>query len=51
MATLPGEPLYAALGFALVERVALPLGDGIELPLVRMDLAIPASSGSMPGAR
>ena len=40
MATLPGEPLYAALGFAPIERVALPLGDGIELPLVRMGRAI-----------
>jgi GNAT superfamily N-acetyltransferase len=36
MATLPGEPLYAALGFSAVERVAIPLGDGVELPLVRM---------------
>ena len=40
MATLPGEPLYAALGFVPIERVALPLGDGIELPLVRMGCAI-----------
>jgi GNAT superfamily N-acetyltransferase len=40
MATLPGEPLYTALGFAPIERVDLPLGDGIELPLVRMDRAI-----------
>jgi GNAT superfamily N-acetyltransferase len=42
MATLPGEPLYAALGFAPIERVALPLGEGVELPLVRMDRAIDA---------
>ena len=40
MATLPGEPLYAALGFAPIERVALSLGNGIELPLVRMGRAI-----------
>jgi GNAT superfamily N-acetyltransferase len=36
MATLPGEPLYAALGFSPVERIALPLAAGVELPLVRM---------------
>ena len=36
MATLPGEPLYAALGFSPVERIAVPLAAGVELPLVRM---------------
>lgn len=36
MATLPGEPLYAALGFSAVERIALPLASGVELPLIRM---------------
>jgi GNAT superfamily N-acetyltransferase len=36
MATLPGVPLYAALGFSLVEQIALPLAAGVELPLVRM---------------
>ena len=36
MATLPGEPLYAALGFIASERVSLPLDNGVELPLVRM---------------
>jgi GNAT superfamily N-acetyltransferase len=36
MATLPGEPLYAALGFVATERIALPLGDDLRLPLVRM---------------
>ncbi len=36
MATLPGVPLYAALGFSQVERIALPLAAGVELPLVRM---------------
>jgi len=43
MATLPGEPLYAALDFAPIERVALSLGGGIELPLVRMGRAIDAT--------
>jgi hypothetical protein len=36
MSTLPGESLYAALGFSIVERIALPLARGVELPLIRM---------------
>jgi GNAT superfamily N-acetyltransferase len=36
MATLPGEPLYAALGFAAVEPIEVVLPDGVPLPLVRM---------------
>ncbi|MEO6527997.1 MAG: GNAT family N-acetyltransferase [Gemmatimonadaceae bacterium] len=36
MATLPGEPLYRALGFREEERVELTLPDGIRMPLVRM---------------
>ena len=40
MATLPGEPLYRALGFAEEERTELPLPDGVRIPLVRMSRAI-----------
>jgi GNAT superfamily N-acetyltransferase len=40
MATLPGEPLYRALGFSPDERVELALPDGIRVPLVRMSLPI-----------
>ena len=36
VATLPGEPLYAAFGFEAVERYAIPLPDEIVLPVVRM---------------
>lgn len=36
MATLPGEPLYRALGFTDDERMALELPDGVSVPLVRM---------------
>ncbi|HEV8445293.1 MAG TPA: GNAT family N-acetyltransferase [Gemmatimonadaceae bacterium] len=36
MATLPGEPLYDALGFVAVERVELMLGTGLPVPFVRM---------------
>jgi len=36
MATLPGEPLYRALGFVQLERAVTPLADGEALPVVRM---------------
>lgn len=40
MATLPGLPLYSALGFSAVEHVALSIGEGLVLPLVRMTRGI-----------
>jgi GNAT superfamily N-acetyltransferase len=40
MATLPGEPLYRALGFAADERVELELPDGVRVPLVRMSRSV-----------
>ncbi|HEX4682368.1 MAG TPA: GNAT family N-acetyltransferase [Gemmatimonadaceae bacterium] len=36
MATLPGVPLYRALGFTDVERVVLTLRNGVAVPFVRM---------------
>jgi GNAT superfamily N-acetyltransferase len=36
MATLPGVPLYSALGFTDVEHIALTLGSGVAVPFVRM---------------
>ena len=36
VATLPGEPLYRALGFELTERFALRLPDGVEVPVAHM---------------
>lgn len=48
MATLPGEPLYAALGFDPVERVTVRLGGDVGVPLVKMQRRI----GHMhPGSR
>ena len=38
--TLPGEPLYLACGFAIVERFALSLPDNIRVSLTRMQRAI-----------
>jgi GNAT superfamily N-acetyltransferase len=40
MATLPGEPLYRALGFAVDERVEITLPDAVQVPLIRMSRAI-----------
>lgn len=36
MATLPGVPLYLALGFESIEHAAPVLADGVALPMVRM---------------
>ena len=36
MATAPGEPVYERLGFAVVERIDLPLPSGIAVPFARM---------------
>lgn len=40
VATLPGEPLYAALGFRVVERLVVDLPEGITLPCARMTRAL-----------
>lgn len=40
MATLPGVPLYRALGFRDLETVNVPLPDGLTLPCIRMDRPI-----------
>jgi GNAT superfamily N-acetyltransferase len=40
MATRPGEPLYAALGFAVAERVTVRLPGGVDVPFARMRRAI-----------
>jgi len=43
MATLPGEPLYAAFGFRMVERVTLIMPDGVTLAGVAMERGIDAA--------
>jgi len=45
MATLPGEPVYGALGFAAVERRLVGLGGGIDVPFVRMRRLIDPPAG------
>jgi len=44
VATLPGEPLYRALGFELDQRFTLTLPDGIEVPVARMSRPIHRST-------
>ncbi len=39
VATLSGEPLYAACGYTVKERYTVPLADGLELPVVQMEKA------------
>jgi GNAT superfamily N-acetyltransferase len=45
VATLPGEPLYAAAGFRAIERYALELPGSVDLPVVRMLKDLPDSAG------
>jgi GNAT superfamily N-acetyltransferase len=49
MATLPGEPLYRALGFAPLERTVVPLPDGTMLPVVHMARTLSAPPVCEPG--
>jgi len=39
-ATLPGEPLYAACGFHVIERIEATLPDGVTVPIARMGKGI-----------
>jgi GNAT superfamily N-acetyltransferase len=43
-ATLPGEPLYAALGFTPIERQSVRMPDGEELALIHMRCAIDSAA-------
>lgn len=36
VATLPGEALYAACGYEVLERYEIPMAGGLSLPVVRM---------------
>lgn len=40
MATMPGKPLYEALGFTPIEAIALPMHGDVVLPLLHMGRAI-----------
>lgn len=45
MATLPGVPLYLALGFVEIERVTLTLAHGVTVSFARMGRDIDAGAG------
>ena len=47
-ATLPGEPLYRALGYQATERFATDFPDGQHLPIVRMHKRLPPAASSSP---
>jgi GNAT superfamily N-acetyltransferase len=44
VATVAGEPLYAAYGFELLERIEVPTSRGVAVPCARMRKAIAAPS-------
>jgi GNAT superfamily N-acetyltransferase len=48
MATRPGEPFYATLGFTVIERVQTRLPGGVEVPFARMRRAITPADGENP---
>ena len=37
MSTMPGVPLYTAMGFTAIEESRLTMPDGVVLPMVRME--------------
>jgi GNAT superfamily N-acetyltransferase len=49
MATLAGEPLYAACGYRVVERLNVRLTDGVEVACVRMAKDVDRVAG-LPGS-
>ena len=52
VATMPGVPLYRALGFEMGEEYALQLPDGVSLPVARMFRVIEATDAvNAPGPR
>jgi N-acetylglutamate synthase-like GNAT family acetyltransferase len=46
VATLTGEPLYAACGYAVAERYEVPLSGGLTLPVVRMEKSFKAKDSN-----
>ena len=45
VSTLPGEPLYRALGFSPVEELVHEMPDGVGLPVVRMRKTLKSECG------
>ena len=51
VATLPGERLYAALGYHALERIEIVLAGGQDLPAVRMEKGLGAPDEPATAAR
>jgi N-acetylglutamate synthase-like GNAT family acetyltransferase len=43
VATLAGEPLYAAFDYSVIERYEIPMANSLHLPVVRMTKSFSAS--------
>ena len=50
MATLPGEPLYVALGFSVVEHIVVAVA-GVDVSFTRMARAFMVEDAASPGIR
>jgi len=44
-ATLTGERLFRARGYRVIERIEVPLGEGLSLPVVRMGKSLAPAAG------
>jgi predicted N-acetyltransferase YhbS len=49
VATLSGEPFYAAFGYAVQERYEIPLSGGLSLPVVRMVKSLSPTAAAQSG--
>jgi GNAT superfamily N-acetyltransferase len=49
-ATLTGERLFRARGYAVAERIEAPLPNGASLPIIRMIKAVSCGAGCQPAA-
>jgi GNAT superfamily N-acetyltransferase len=43
VATVAGEPLYTACGYAVIERMDVPTSRGVTVPCARMSKAVGAT--------
>lgn len=50
VATLAGEPLYAAFGYEVVERYEVPMSGGLKLPVARMKKRLLTWASASPSA-
>lgn len=51
VATVAGEPLYAAYGFTVIERIDVPTSRGVNVPCARMGMPIGTAGGQQAAMR